>query len=142
MNWWIWALIGLALALFELGSPSFFMIFLAVGAFVSAVLVLILPTTPLWVQLLVFSASSVVSLVLFRKPLMRYFGLDKHVPSRDEIVNEIATPLDDIASGGFGKAELRGTVWNARNGGAATLARGKPCRVERVEGLTLWLKAD
>jgi membrane protein implicated in regulation of membrane protease activity len=142
MNWWIWALSGLALAVVELGSPSFFMMFLAVGAFASMALLLVSPDAPLWGQMLVFSLCSVVSLLLFRKPLMRHFNLDKPAPSREEIVNETATPNEDIAPGGLGKAELRGTVWSARNGGDATLAKGQPCKVERVEGLTLWLKAE
>jgi len=142
MNWWIWALIGLALAVMELGSPSFFMMFLAVGAFASMAMLLVWPASPLWGQLLVFSVFSVVSLLLFRKPVMRRFNLDKPAPSREEIVNEIATPNEDILPGGIGKAELRGTVWTARNGGTATLAKGQTCKVERVEGLTLWLKSE
>lgn len=105
-------------------------------------MLLIWPASPLWGQLLVFSVFSVVSLLLFRKPMLRRFGLDKPAPSREEIVNETATPNDDILPGGIGKAELRGTVWTARNGGTATLAKGQTCKVERVEGLTLWLKSE
>jgi hypothetical protein len=142
MTWWTWSLIGLGLALVELASPGFFIIFLAVGAFASATALAIWPSTPLWVQLLLFSVFSVISLVLFRKPIMRRFGLDKNDPARDEIVNETATPVEDIAPGGFGKAELRGTFWTARNGGTKKLAKGIPCKVERVEGLTIWLRAE
>ncbi len=142
MTWWTWSLIGLGLALAELASPGFFIIFLAVGAFASAVVLAVWPTTPLWGQFLLFSVFSVVSLVLFRKPIMRRFGLDKHDPARDEIVNEVATPTEDIAPGGFGKAELRGTFWNARNGGSKKLVKGKPCKVERVDGLTIWLRDE
>jgi inner membrane protein len=142
MIWWIWALIGLALAVAELMSPGFFIIFLAAGAFASAAQSLIWPASPLWSQFLVFSLFSAVSLAFFREPLMRRFGLDKAPPSRDEIVNESATPLADIPPGGSGKAELRGTPWSARNGGTTTLTKGQRCKVERLDGLTLWLKPD
>ena len=49
---------------------------------------------------------------------------------------------EDVAPGGVGKAEMRGASWTARTSGAVALARGQRCLVERVEGLTLWLKAE
>jgi len=47
-----------------------------------------------------------------------------------------------VAPGGVGKAEMRGTPWTARTNGGAALSPGQRCRVERVEGLTLWLRAE
>jgi membrane protein implicated in regulation of membrane protease activity len=58
----------------------------------------------------------------------------------DSLVGETALVLDDIPASGFGKVELRGTAWNARNGGSASLSRGQRCTVERVEGLSLWVR--
>jgi len=142
MTWWIWILIGIGLAVMELGTPGFFIIFLSVGAVAAGAVSFLSPSASLSVQVLVFSLVSLVSLLLFRGKLMRRYGLDKPAASRDEIVNEVAVPMDDIAPGATGKAELRGTVWNARNGGAASLPKGARCRVERVDGLTLWLKND
>jgi membrane protein implicated in regulation of membrane protease activity len=49
--------------------------------------------------------------------------------------------VEEVAPGGVGKAELRGTTWTARTEGTLTLEKGRRCRVERVEGLTLWLRA-
>jgi membrane protein implicated in regulation of membrane protease activity len=40
-----------------------------------------------------------------------------------------------------GKVELRGSSWSARSARAA-LARGQRCRVERVDGLTLWVRPE
>jgi inner membrane protein len=41
-----------------------------------------------------------------------------------------------------GKAEMRGTSWNTRNVSDQTIARGQRCRVERVEGLTIFVRAE
>ena len=142
MTWWIWILIGIGLAVMELGTPGFFIIFLSVGAVIAGVFSYLSPSASLSLQVLIFSVVSLVSLLLFRGKLMRRYGLDKPPASRDEIVNEVAVPMDEIAPGATGKAELRGTVWNARNGGTTPLPKGGRCRVERVEGLTLWLKND
>ena len=142
MEWWIWAVAGLAFGLAEIATPGFYMIFFGVGAWAASVMSLVVPTSPLWAQILVFTLVSVISLVLFRKPLMRKFGMDKPIPSRNEIVHEIALPMEDIVPGKVGKAELRGSTWNARNQGAETLAKGQRCRVVKVEGLTLWLEPE
>jgi membrane protein implicated in regulation of membrane protease activity len=41
-----------------------------------------------------------------------------------------------------GTAELRGTSWTARNIGPAPLANGQRCKVQRVDGLMLYVKAE
>ena len=53
-----------------------------------------------------------------------------------------AVLLADLPPGGVGKAELRGTSWTARNEGERPLATGERARVTRVDGLTLWLRAE
>ena len=57
----------------------------------------------------------------------------------ESLVGEIALTLDPIPPGAIGRAELRGTVWSARNAHAAELTKGQRCRVQRVDGLTLFL---
>ena len=46
---------------------------------------------------------------------MTWLKLDKPGRDVDSLVGEIAMPLDDIVPGAVGRAELRGTVWSARN---------------------------
>jgi len=38
--------------------------------------------------------------------------------------------------------ELHGTTWTAHNAGPALLKKGQLCKVERVEGLALWITAE
>ena len=58
------------------------------------------------------------------------------------LVGEVAVPLEDISVNSVGKAELHGTSWNTRNIGDKPLARGQRCRVERVEGLMIFVRAE
>ena len=37
---------------------------------------------------------------------------------------------------------MRGTSWSAKNVGEDAIARGKKCRVERVKGLMLFVRAS
>jgi membrane protein implicated in regulation of membrane protease activity len=63
-------------------------------------------------------------------------------PEVDTLVGETAVVLEPVPEGGVGKAELRGTSWSARSVEGTALAAGKRCRVQRVDGLTLWIQAD
>jgi membrane protein implicated in regulation of membrane protease activity len=93
-----------------------------------------------WIQLMLFSIFSVVTSLLFRKPLLQRFGPKSTDVTVDSMVGETATALDDIDVNGFGKVELRGTAWSARNSGEQKVNRGQRCVVDRVEGLSLWVK--
>lgn len=97
---------------------------------------------PAWLQWLLFSAASVASLLALRGPLLRRFRGRPSDVGTVGFVGETAVLLDDLAPGAVGKAELRGTSWSARSREARPLPRGQRCRVERVEGLTLWLRPE
>ncbi|HET8946635.1 MAG TPA: NfeD family protein [Candidatus Polarisedimenticolia bacterium] len=143
MTWWMWVLAGLALFAFELLTPGgFFVIFFGVGALVVGLLSgLGLIHGP--VEWLIFSGVSIVSLLLFRKPLLDW--MKKREGPRapvDSLVGETAILTEDLPAGGVGKAELRGTSWNVRAREATGLQRGQRTKVEQVDGLTLWVRAE
>ena len=81
------------------------------------------------------------ALWLFREKLLQTFQ-DKSQHTVDSFIGEIAKVVDEIAVNGVGKVELRGASWSARNVGATPLSIGGRCRVERVEGLTLFVRAE
>jgi inner membrane protein len=139
MVWWYWVLGGIALLAFEVATPGgLFALFFGVGALcVAPLAVLGLSSTTQWFA---FSVLSLAGLATLRGTLMR--RLSRPVPVQAELVGEQAVVLDDLPAGGEGKAELRGTPWTARATSGAPLAKGQRCRVERVEGLTLWLRAE
>ncbi len=143
MDWWIWVLGGLVLLLAEVLTPGgFFVVFFGAGAILVGALKLVGWGGPAWAEWLVFTVLSVASLALFRDPLMRRFNLKTGKGSVDRMEGERALVTEDVPPGGVGKAEMRGTSWSARSTATVLLARGQRCRVERVEGLTLWLKAE
>jgi membrane protein implicated in regulation of membrane protease activity len=142
MDWWIWILLGLLLLLVELVTPGgFYILFFGIGAVIVGTLVAFESAGPSWFQFILFSVVSVLSLWLFREKLLQL----TRAPSTDRVdslVGETAVVLEDISINGIGKAEMRGTPWNTRNIGARPLTRGERCRVERVEGLTIFVRAE
>jgi inner membrane protein len=142
MPWWLWMLFGLMLLILEVHTfGGFYLLFFGIGALLVGFLTAIGATDADWLQWLLFSILSVVTLALFRRPIV--MRLTPAASDRvDSLVGETAIVNEDIPSGGVGKAELRGSVWNARNGGTTALRGGTRCRVERIDGLTVWLRAE
>ena len=142
MSWWIWILIGLLLVFAEVVTPGgFYLLFFGIGGLIVGLLALADVAGPAWLQVLLFSVISVCALWLFREKLMQTFQGKAQVPV-DSFIGETAHVVDEIAVNGVGKVELRGTSWTARNVGATALSTGGRCLVERVEGLTLFVRAE
>lgn len=140
MAWWQWVVLGVFLLVVEMATPGgLFAIFFGIGAFVIA------PIAALGAgPTLQWGLYTVVSLALLAT-LRNY--LARRLAARggavvDTLVGEQAVLLEDVPAGGEGKAELRGTPWSARAVDGAALARGRRCRVERVDGLTLWIRGE
>jgi len=141
MEWWIWLAAGIALMLGELLTPGgFYLIFFGVGAVVTG-LAGALGLNGLTPQVILFVAVSTGSLLVFRRPLLR--RLRKGQPAQhEELTGEVAVPMGEIGVEAIGQAELRGTVWSARNVGSRPLLAGERCLVKRVDGLTIYLRPE
>ena len=143
MEWWIWIVVGCALLILEIATTGgFYFIFFGVSALIVGMLTLIGVTITPWVEWALFSIFAVGGTALLRRRLLLRFGVP-HPPTGevDTLVGEMATTLEGIQPGAIGKAELRGASWNAFNTGNQGLERGQRCRVERVDGLTLFIRA-
>jgi hypothetical protein len=134
----MWLIFGLVLTALELLSAGgFYLIFFGVSALVIGTLQLVGLVGPAWLQWFLFTAIAFVALAFFRNPLLR--ALKPTGLPVDQIVGEIAIPVEDIPPGAVGRAELRGTGWSVRNAHHGPLLRGQRCRVQRVDGLMLFL---
>jgi hypothetical protein len=144
MTWWLWAALGLLLVVVEIATPGgFFFIFFGLAGLAVAALAFVGLASALSFQILLFSVFSVVSLLLFRNPLLRWMA--RHTPKTvdvDTFVGELAVAASAIPPGGVGQAQLRGSAWNARNASLAPIAAGGRCRVTRVDGLVIWIEPE
>lgn len=144
MIWWYWMLVGLALLGAEMITPGgFYILFFGLAALVVGGLAGLGLVQAEWLQWLLFSGLAVLSLLVFRGPLLAWIKAQEvETPAVDSMGGETAIPVEDLVPGGIGKAELRGTIWTAHNAGPALLKKNQRCKVERVEGLTLWITAE
>jgi len=134
--WWHWVVFGLLLVVAEMASAGgFYIIFFGFAALVVGILSAFGLAGPIWLQLIAFTVIAVVSLLLFRSPLIRWLQLEPPRRPVDPLIGEIGVASEDIQAGGVGRLELRGTAWSARNATSSALHKGVRCRVVRVEGL-------
>lgn len=139
MSWWLWVLAGVALLIVEIVTPGgLFALFFGVGALCAAALAAI-GAGPI-VQWITFPVVSVILLVALRRRLQERLGSTPSAPV-DSLVGQEVLLLQDVPAGGQGQAELRGVPWSARAASGIPLAKGQRCKVERVDGVVLYVTA-
>ena len=131
-----WFILGVGLFLLELVTPVFVESFFGLGAIVVAVLLWICPETPFWLQLAVFSAASILSLVFLRRYLQNIFrgassttaGID------DEFTGRTATVVSAIAPPVAGRIRLGDAEWSAT--ADVPIPENTPVRIVARDNLT------
>jgi inner membrane protein len=140
MSWWLWVLGGIGLLVVEMATPGgLFALFFGIGALLTAI-----PSAlgaGETVQWLSFTAISLVLLGTLRRTLHERLQA-RGGPAIDSLVGEEVMLLGDLSEGGEAQAELRGVPWSARTASALPLRKGQRCRVERIEGLTLFVRGE
>ncbi len=106
----IWFVVGLVLILLEFVIPSLVIVFFGLGAWVSAIAVAIFPGMAFWVQMMIFTVFSVLSLVLLRRALKERFFADHE--GVDDYIGKTAV-VEVAIKDGEGKVNYRGVSWTA-----------------------------
>ena len=143
MTWWTWIILGLVLSAIELATPGgFFVIFFGVAAIVVGALELVGLAQPPWLQWLLFPIIAIVALRVFRRPLLARLRAGERTEQVDSLVGEVALVSSNLEPGQHGRAELRGSTWQVRNGDTAPLSAGQRARVMAVNGLVLDIRSE
>ena len=135
-----WFLLGLFLLLLELVLPGFVVIFFGLGAWLTALLCLV-ANPGLDLQIIVFTVTSLLSLILLRRMLKnRFFSGETESPAtlEEEFINKVAVALTDIKKGDTGKVEFKGSTWNASS--EEDISRGDKVIVIGKESISLIVK--
>lgn len=139
----IWFLAGLALLILEFAMPGLIIFFFGIGACVVAVVCLVAPIS-LNVQLIIFIAASVLSLLLLRKWIKGVF-LGHTVSKQDlkenleDFVGQHAVVIQRIVPKAGGKVEFHGTNWMAQ--ADQEIAEGTVVEIIDKDNITFKVKA-
>ena len=110
----IWFIIGFIFFLLEFVIPGLILFFFAVGAWIVALLSLFIDLS-FNLQLMIFVASSVVTIFLLRKWVKKMLYGNKRSTEllEDEFLGKIARSETAISPGNNGKVNFKGTSWQA-----------------------------
>lgn len=137
----VWCLIGLALAFMEFIVPGVFLVFFAVGAWITALTTHFAVTDVLLSQIIVFTGSSVLMLFGLREWVQgKLYGHVTHRQDLNENLNEFegqrVTVKKDIGPGRCeGAVEYKGAVWTVIS--EDHFAQGETATVVGTEGIAL-----
>ena len=110
----IWFILGFVFLVLEFLIPGLILFFFAIGAWLVALLCLFFDLS-INAQLVIFLASSVVSVLLFRKWVKNLLWTRKDSSEiiEDEFLGRTGKAETDISPGKNGKVDFKGTVWDA-----------------------------
>ena len=113
---WIWMYVGAFLMLVELASPGFVVFFFGLAAATVSLCKWLFPGLPVWGQFAVFSAFSIVYLLVLRRYLKKIFVGDAEEASsslRDEFAGRVGKVVDAVRPGVPGRVLLGDAEWAA-----------------------------
>ncbi len=131
----VWLIVAVLALIAELLSVSFFFMFLAAGAAVTALLTWLHITTGPVSQFACFSLVSLASMALFRRYAVRFFGRNERVDEYRDFVGHRGTVVETIPANGEGRIQYRGSVWIAISEDGAAIPEGTPVVVRRMDGI-------
>ncbi|MFZ3073266.1 MAG: NfeD family protein [Thermodesulfobacteriota bacterium] len=134
----MWAILGAILFVVELSTFTFIFSFFGIGAFVTALLTWLGVTPTISAQLAAFSASSIITLVLFRKSAKRLLAGGSDLAP--EFAGWKVKVTKDIPPGNEGAVDYRGSEWIAFSDSTETIAAGEQVEILGIEGTRLKVK--
>lgn len=132
----LWAILIVVFLIIEGATAGLTSIWFAAGAL--AALAAAFLEAPVWLQVLLFVAVSVATLILTR-PFARKFVNKKIQPTNaDRVIGGTATVterIDNIA--GMGAVSVGGRIWTARSASGEVIEEGRLAAVKAIEGVKL-----
>ena len=140
MNWAgvVWFLLMVFFILLEAGTVALISTWFAAGAL--GAMITALCGGALWLQFVVFLVISVVLLISLRGFLRKYITPKQIKTNVDSIVGTeglVTATIDNLAS--TGQVKLGGMEWSARSTSGEVIQPGERIRVDRVEGVKVFV---
>lgn len=135
---WLVAMIGLFAV--EAATVNLVTIWFAFGAL--AALVTSLLGGKLWLQIVVFIAVTVITLIPTRKLAKKYFGKNRHqATNADMVIGRSCVVTEDIDNiNAKGAVRCMGKEWTARSHSGEKIAAGETVTAVAIEGVKLIVK--
>ena len=134
----LWAALAVGFLVLEGCTVAMVSLWFAIGA--AAALVLSLLGAAFWLQAAAFLAVSALLLALLRPMMRKYVKITK--TNVDSVLGMEGLVTEDIDNVAYrGQVKLGAMTWSARSSSGAPIAAGSRIRVDRVEGVKVFVSA-
>ncbi len=135
-----WLVSMIALFVIEAATVNLVTIWFAFGAL--AALIVSLSSGPLWLQIVLFIAVTILTLIPTRALAKKFFNKGKHQPTNtDMTIGKECTVTEEINNlQGTGAVKCLGKEWSARSQTGDTVPVGAIVTVMAIEGVKLIVK--
>ncbi len=135
----MWLVLLVVFAVGEAATVGLTSIWFAAGSL--AALIAALLGGPLWVQLTLFLAVSLLCLVAARPLAKRHLNSKVEPTNADRVIGETAQVIEDVDNiHGKGAVVIRGMTWSARSQDGGPITTGTMVRVLRIEGVKVFVE--
>ena len=135
----MWLVLLVVFAAGEAATVGLTSIWFAAGSL--AALIAALLGGPLWVQLTLFLAVSLLCLVAARPLAKRYLNNKVEPTNADRVIGETAQVIEDVDNvHGKGAVVIRGMTWSARSQDGSAIPAGTMVKVLRIEGVKVFVE--
>ncbi|WP_041082218.1 NfeD family protein [Thermotoga profunda] len=128
----VWLIFGVIFVIGEILTPTFFLFWFGIGAFVASAVSIAFGTL---VQVITFIVISGL-LVILTRPLTK--KLTKEQPRKihiDEIIGKIGSVIETIDNEqGKGLVKINGDIWRAYSNDDSVIQEGERVKILKVEG--------
>ena len=135
--WLLWTLVCVVALILEVSSGTFYLMCFAIGA-VGAVVVSLMGT-PLWLQVLVFSAISAVSVFCVRPLLVKCLHpvQKERLSNASALVGRQGVVIETISAERPGYVRVDGDEWRAVTADGTMIERGVNVRITAMNSIVV-----
>ena len=135
--WLLWTLVCVVALILEVSSGTFYLMCFAIGA-VGAVMVSLMGT-PLWLQVLVFSAISAVSVFCVRPLLVKCMHpvQKERLSNASALVGRQGVVIEPISAERPGYVRIDGDEWRAVTADGTMIERGVNVRITAMNSIVV-----
>jgi membrane protein implicated in regulation of membrane protease activity len=105
LEWWHWAVFGIALIVAELVVPAFVLVWFGLGAILVALSMLLVPALGMTAQILMWTLASVLMVVVWFRIFKRGMHKTRIGMSDSHVIGEIGLLISGVEP--FGKGQVR-----------------------------------
>lgn len=133
---WVWIALAVVFGVVEAATAQIVTIWFAIGAI--GALIANAAGAGVTVQLSVFVAVSILTLIIARPYLKKFTKTEMQRTNADMYIGETAVVLEEIDNTrGTGQIKVKGSVWTARSRNNSVIPAGENVCVEKIEGVKL-----